>query len=44
MEEVLNVGSTDEHDRLTTFSNYGTCIDILAPGTNIATTGWVGIN
>lgn len=32
---VLSVGSTDENDALSSFSNYGSHIDVLAPGSNI---------
>jgi len=33
--DVITVGSTDKHDRRSGFSNYGSRIDIFAPGTNI---------
>ena len=32
---VITVGATDENDTFAWFSNYGTSLDILAPGTNI---------
>lgn len=32
---VLSVGAVDEDDRFPSFSNYGSCINILAPGTNL---------
>jgi|GEM_PF-1456026 hypothetical protein len=32
---ILTVGSVDSADRLSTFSNYGSCVDILAPGEGI---------
>ncbi|ORZ36409.1 peptidase S8/S53 domain-containing protein, partial [Catenaria anguillulae PL171] len=32
---VITVGASDEVDALTMFSNYGPCVSILAPGTNI---------
>ena len=32
---TINVGNTDNSDRLNLGSNWGTCVDILAPGTNI---------
>lgn len=38
---VITVGSTDKNDVRSTFSNYGKCVDIFAPGTNIKS---VGIN
>lgn len=38
---VYTVGATDSSDRLATFSNYGTSVDILAPGVSILST-WIG--
>ncbi len=38
---VLTVGATTQDDELTGFSNYGTCIDILAPGQTILG-AWIG--
>lgn len=35
---VLSVGSVDERDRLSRFSNYGNCVDIVAPGEGIFST------
>jgi hypothetical protein len=35
---VYTVGATDSSDRLATFSNYGTVVDILAPGVSILST------
>ncbi len=35
---VLAVGSTNEMDRISWFSNYGTWVDVMAPGENILTT------
>lgn len=35
---VVGVGSTDENDRLSGSSGYGSCIDILAPGEQIYST------
>ncbi len=32
---VLTVGATDNTDKEASFSNYGTCVDLLAPGVNI---------
>ena len=37
---AFTVGSTDSSDRLSTFSNYGSVVDILAPGTSITST-WI---
>ncbi|KAF5128563.1 Cuticle-degrading protease [Metarhizium anisopliae] len=38
---VCTVGATDSSDRLSSFSNYGAAVDILAPGSNILST-WIG--
>jgi subtilisin family serine protease len=35
---VLGVGAIDVNNRLTTWSNYGGCVDIYAPGENIVST------
>ena len=35
---VISVGSTDNYDSRSYFSNYGTTIDIVAPGSNIWST------
>ena len=32
---VVSVGGTDENDRLSSFSNYGLCVDLYAPATNV---------
>jgi subtilisin family serine protease len=32
---AITVGSTDSNDSRSSFSNYGTCVDIFAPGGNI---------
>lgn len=34
---VITVGSTDINDNLAWYMNYGGCVDILAPGTNVKT-------
>ena len=36
---AITVGSTASNDARSSFSNYGTCVDIFAPGTNI-TSAW----
>ena len=36
---AITVGATDINDRLSSFSNYGTCVNILAPGTSILSCG-----
>src|SRR2546421_813818 len=33
--QAITVGATDSADTRATFSNYGTCVDIFAPGVNI---------
>jgi len=38
MQEVIAVAATDENDVKTTFSSYGTWVDIAAPGIRITTT------
>lgn len=38
---VCTVGSTDSSDSLSSFSNYGSVVDILAPGSDILST-WPG--
>lgn len=37
--EVITVGSTERDDGRSSFSNYGSCLDIFAPGGNIVSTG-----
>lgn len=37
-ESVITVGATTEQNTLAGFSNWGNCVDILAPGTNIKST------
>lgn len=34
-QNVLVVGSVDQNNHLAKFSNYGKCVDVYAPGTNI---------
>jgi subtilisin family serine protease len=36
---AITVGATDSTDKKASFSNYGTCLDIFAPGVNI-TSSW----
>lgn len=37
-ETVITVGATTQQNTLASFSNWGSCVDILAPGTNIKST------
>ncbi|MCP3822201.1 S8 family peptidase [Streptomyces sp. A3M-1-3] len=37
--EAITVGATDSSDKRASFSNYGTCLDLFAPGVNI-TSAW----
>mmetsp|Transcript_29353 Transcript_29353/g.45184 ORF Transcript_29353/g.45184 Transcript_29353/m.45184 type:complete len:197 (+) Transcript_29353:2-592(+) len=39
--KVVTVGSTDNRDARSYFSNYGKCVDIFAPGSDITST-WIG--
>ncbi|HEX8392475.1 MAG TPA: S8 family peptidase [Longimicrobium sp.] len=38
---AITVGSTTNTDARSSFSNYGTCVDVFAPGSNILST-WIG--
>lgn len=38
---AITVGSTTNTDARSSFSNYGSCVDIFAPGSNI-TSDWIG--
>ena len=37
---ALTVGATDRTDTAASFSNYGTCVDLLAPGVGITSAWW----
>ena len=41
-EFPITVGATTEDDKLATFSNYGKCVDVLAPGYKILSAGNTG--
>jgi len=36
---AITVGSTDSRDARSSFSNFGSCVDIMAPGSNILSCG-----
>jgi len=40
---AVTVGATQSDDQRASYSNYGTCVDIFAPGTSI-TSDWIGSN
>jgi len=40
---AITVGSTTSSDSRSSFSNYGSCVDIFAPGSSI-TAAWIGSN
>lgn len=40
-ELAVTVGATDEEDSRADYSNFGVCLDIFAPGSNI-TSAWIG--
>jgi serine protease len=39
--EAITTGATTSSDRRSSFSNYGSCVDIFAPGSSI-TSAWIG--
>ena len=41
--EALTVGATTSSDAQATWSNFGLCVDLLAPGENV-TSDWIGSN
>lgn len=38
---ALTVGASDKSDKFASFSNYGSCVDIIAPGASIKS-AWIG--
>jgi subtilisin family serine protease len=38
---AITIGATDRTDKRASFSNYGSCLDLFAPGVNI-TSAWLG--
>jgi len=40
---AVTVGATDNTDSRASYSNYGPCVDIFAPGTSV-TSAWIGSN
>ena len=41
--DAITVGATNTDDSRATYSNFGSCLDIFAPGTSIPST-WLGVN
>ncbi len=39
---AITVGATDINDKEASFSNYGTCVDILAPGVSVTSAWYTG--
>lgn len=42
--EVITVGATDSYDTQSSYSNYGSCLDVYAPGSNVASAWNTGVN
>lgn len=40
--EAITVSATDSSDRKASFANYGTCVDIFAPGVNVKSAWYTG--
>ena len=41
-DKAITVGSTRQNDNRSSFSSYGPCVDIFAPGSSI-TSAWIGV-
>lgn len=39
VKNAITVGATDSNDRAASFTNYGPCVDIFAPGVNVLSAG-----
>jgi subtilisin family serine protease len=40
---AITVGASDRNDRVSTFSNYGSCVDIFAPGSDLQAANMSGL-
>ncbi|XP_033108407.1 aqualysin-1-like [Anneissia japonica] len=40
VDAAITVGATDSYDTRSSFSNYGNCVDIFAPGSSITSAWW----
>lgn len=40
--DVINVASTDKYDARSSFSAWGTCVDLFGPGSGIPSSKWTG--
>ena len=41
--QAITVGATDDSDKRASYSNYGSCVDLFAPGSSI-TSAWIDSN
>jgi subtilisin family serine protease len=41
--DAITVGATQSDDNRAAYSNYGSCLDVFAPGSNIQS-AWIGVN
>ena len=44
VREAIVVGASDQNDNRSSYSSYGSCVDLFAPGNDIATSSWEGDN